>query len=105
MYVPQALTAAAQDVVCSRLAPGERIEVDIEDAGQLAANAACLDDTLLMSSCGRRLRARLCERGYRVVVIPLGSFLRSGGAAFCLTLRLDGRSARNPLAADAEVAA
>ena len=57
------------------------------------------DDTRLM------MKMWLEKRGYRVVVIPLGSFLRSGGAAFCLTLRLDGRSARNPLAADAEVAA
>jgi ornithine--oxo-acid transaminase len=31
-------------------------------------------------------------RGYRVVTSPLQSFLRSGGAAFCLTLRLDRRS-------------
>ena len=41
----------------------------------------------------RRPAARaLNERGYRVVVTPLHSFLRSGGAAFCLTLRLDRRS-------------
>jgi arginine dihydrolase len=31
-------------------------------------------------------------RGYRVIVTPLDAFLRSGGAAFCLTLRLDRRS-------------
>jgi hypothetical protein len=30
------------------------------------------------------------------VTVPLGSFLRSGGAAFCLTLRLDLRSDRRP---------
>jgi N-dimethylarginine dimethylaminohydrolase len=105
MYVPQALTPAAQGTIRSRVAPGERIEVDIEDAGQLAANAVCLDDTLLMSSCSASLRARLHERGYGVAVIPLGSFLRSGGAAFCLTLRLDWRSARTMPAADAVVAA
>jgi N-dimethylarginine dimethylaminohydrolase len=105
MYVPQALTPAAQDAIRSRVAPGKRIEVDVEDAGQLAANAVCLDDTLLMSSCSSSLRARLHEQGYRVVVTPLGSFLRSGGAAFCLTLRLDSRSTRNMTAADAVVAA
>jgi N-dimethylarginine dimethylaminohydrolase len=105
MYVPQALTPAAQDALRGRVAPGERIEVDIEDAGQLAANAVCLDDTLLMSSCSSSLRARLHQHGYRVAVIPLGSFLRSGGAAFCLTLRLDWRSTRNLTAADAVVAA
>ncbi len=36
-----------------------------------------------------RCAPELEERGYRVVTTPLGSFLRSGGAAFCLTLRLD----------------
>jgi hypothetical protein len=46
----------------------------------------------VLSGCGERLRADLEERGYRVVVTPLRSFLRSGGAAFCLTLRLDWRS-------------
>jgi N-dimethylarginine dimethylaminohydrolase len=105
MYVPQALAPAAQAAICDRVAPGERIEVDIEDAGQLAANAVCLGDTLLMSSCSASLRARLHAHGYRVVVVPLGSFLRSGGAAFCLTLRLDWRSTRNMTAADAVVAA
>jgi hypothetical protein len=45
-----------------------------------------------MSGCGTRLRAELNARGYDVVTTPLPSFLRSGGSAFCLTLRLDRRS-------------
>ena len=45
-----------------------------------------------MSSVSARLRAELTARGYRVVEIPLPSFLRSGGSAFCLTLRLDRQS-------------
>jgi N-dimethylarginine dimethylaminohydrolase len=54
-----------------------------------------------MSDCGERLRAELAERGYRVVTTPLPSFLRSGGSAFCLTLRLDlrGVSAKQAAAA------
>jgi N-dimethylarginine dimethylaminohydrolase len=105
MYVPHALTPAGRDAIGSRVAAEKRIAIDIEDAGQLAANAVCVDDTLVMSSCSGRLRAQLRERGYRVAVIPLGSFLRSGGAAFCLTLRLDWRSARTMMAPDAVVAA
>jgi hypothetical protein len=31
----------------------------------------------------------LTARGYTVHVVPLDSFNRSGGAAYCLTLRLD----------------
>ena len=48
----------------------------------------------MLSHCGDRLRRTLDERGYRVHETPLGSFGRSGGSAFCLTLRLDNRSTR-----------
>jgi len=43
----------------------------------------------LADSRTERLRATLVGRGYQVVTVPLGSFLRSGTSAFCLTLRLD----------------
>jgi hypothetical protein len=56
-----------------------------------------------MPGCGDDLRAALEARGYRVVVVPLPEFLRSGGAAFCLTLRLDRRS--DARAADARATA
>jgi hypothetical protein len=46
------------------------------------------------------LRAQLRARGYEVVTTPLSSFLRSGGSAFCLTLRLDRRTV--PLSAEAQ---
>ena len=49
---------------------------------------------------GTRLRAELAERGYTVVTTPLSSFLRSGGAAFCLTLRLDRESLPRSAAVD-----
>ena len=63
-------------------------------------NAVALGNTLIMSGCGRRLRAQLRARGYEVVTTPLSSFLRSGGSAFCLTLRLDRRTV--PLSAVAQ---
>jgi N-dimethylarginine dimethylaminohydrolase len=53
----------------------------------------CVGDTLVMPGCSEDLRQALAARGYRVIVVPLPAFLRSGGAAFCLTLRLDRRSA------------
>jgi N-dimethylarginine dimethylaminohydrolase len=92
MYFPGAFTADSRAVIHERVEPDQRIEIGSEDASQLAANAVCVGDALVMSGCGDRLRAELNERGYRVIVVPLPSFLRSGGAAFCLTLRLDLRS-------------
>jgi len=44
---------------------------------------------LIMSCAGERLCRQLVERGYRVTITPVASFLRRGGSDFCLTLRLD----------------
>jgi arginine dihydrolase len=103
MYLPRAFTAAGRAAIHERVAADERIEIAIEDGCRLAANAVALGNTLIMSGCGRRLRAQLGARGYDVVTTPLSSFLRSGGSAFCLTLRLDRRSV--PLASVAPEAA
>jgi len=99
MFVPSAFTHEGLAVIHDRVAPELRIEVAPEDARQLAANAVCLRDTVVMSACGGNLRAKLAERGYRAVTTPLPSFLRSGGSAFCLTLRLDRQSSAGALAA------
>jgi len=98
MYVPEAFTAKGRAVIEGRVNAGQRIEIGMDDACQLAANTVCIGDTLVNPGCGPKLRAELEGRGYKVVTVPLGSFLRSGGAAFCLTLRLDRLSASVPQA-------
>jgi len=92
MYFPGAFTADGNATVCARVAPDMRIDIAEEDACRLAANAVCLGDVLIMAGCSDRLRARLAERNYRVVSTPLDAFKKSGGSAFCLTLRLDHQS-------------
>jgi N-dimethylarginine dimethylaminohydrolase len=89
MYVPQAFTRHGLAFIHDLVEPTLRIEVDAGDASRLAANAVCIRNTIVMSGCSERLRSELTERGYHVVTTPLESFLRSGGSAFCLTLRLD----------------
>jgi N-dimethylarginine dimethylaminohydrolase len=105
MFVPSAFTGEGKATIYDRVEPSQRIEVGIEDACQLAANTVCIGGTLVMSDCGDRLRSDLTERGYDVVTTPLHSFLRSGGAAFCLTLRLDRISRRGAIAIKSSVAA
>jgi N-dimethylarginine dimethylaminohydrolase len=92
MYLPSAFTAAGRAAIRARVAPQDRIEISLGDGCRLAANAVCVGKTLLMSGAGARLRAELAARGYGVVETPLPSFMRSGGSAFCLTLRLDRQS-------------
>src|SRR5579871_41281 len=89
MFVPAAFTTEGLARIHERVAPTQRIEVPMEDACHLAANAVCVGDTVVTSYCGDDLRRQLAKRGYQVLNTPLPSFLRSGGAAFCLTLHLD----------------
>jgi N-dimethylarginine dimethylaminohydrolase len=94
LHVPGAFTAAGLAELHARVEPHLRVAVDAADAAQLAANAVCLGNDIVLSRCGAELRRTLEARGYRVHETPLGSFALSGGSAFCLTLRLDNRSAR-----------
>jgi N-dimethylarginine dimethylaminohydrolase len=92
IYYPAAFTAAARATIEALVAPEERIALDAADAARFAANAVCLGRVIVLSSCSEALRAALEARGYAVVKTPLAAFLRSGGSACCLTLRLDHRS-------------
>ena len=92
MYFPGAFTPAARATIAAHVAAADRIALDRADAERFAANAVCIQNTIVLSSCSASLRARLQERGYGVVETPLHAFMRSGGSACCLTLRLDHRS-------------
>jgi hypothetical protein len=46
-------------------------------------------NVVIMSGASPRLAAALAERGYVLITTPLDAFLKSGGSACCLTLRLD----------------
>jgi arginine dihydrolase len=94
IYYPQAFTPAGRAAIEAHVAPEHRIALDRADAERFAANAVCVHRTIVLSSCSASLRTSLEEHGYAVVQTPLHAFLRSGGSACCLTLRLDHRSDR-----------
>jgi ornithine aminotransferase len=88
LYHPGAFTEEGREQI--RALAGDRlIEAPLEDAANLGVNSVCIDRDVVLCYCSAALRQRLEERGYRVHVVPLGSFNRSGGAAYCLTLKLN----------------
>ena len=93
MYVPSAFSEDGLRQFYERVAPEQRIALSDKDAAVFAANAVKLGDNIVMSSCSTALRRRLEEAGYRVHPTSLAAYHRSGGSAFCLTLRLDQRTA------------
>jgi N-dimethylarginine dimethylaminohydrolase len=72
--------------------PSQRIKLDHAEAALFSANAVSFDHCLVLSACTDALRRKFEERGFTVLTTPLHAFLRSGGSACCLTLRLDHRS-------------
>jgi N-dimethylarginine dimethylaminohydrolase len=93
LYYPPALTHEAKAALFAHTRGDERMEAEDADAEAFSVNAVCLGRTVLMARPPERLKARLAERGYDVVGLHLAPFLLSGGGAFCMTLRLDLRSA------------
>jgi len=89
LYYRSAFSARALVQIEELVGRDRLIEAGEEDAHHLAVNSVCIGDDLVLCYASDALRAQLAARGYRVHVVPLDSFNRSGGAAYCLTLRLD----------------
>ncbi|HEX7761417.1 MAG TPA: arginine deiminase-related protein [Caulobacteraceae bacterium] len=92
LYYPPAFGPAALDAIRARVSPDDLIEAEDADAAAFCVNAISLNGDIVMARAPERLKARLAERGYRVHEIDLSPFILSGGAAFCMTLRLDLKS-------------
>jgi N-dimethylarginine dimethylaminohydrolase len=98
LYYPPAFTPAALAEIKARIPADQLIEASDEDAAGLCVNAVSIGGAVIMARPPARLRRALEARGYRVAAIDLSPFILAGGAAFCLTLRLDQRSAPAPAA-------
>ena len=89
LYYQPAFTPAALDAIRAR-APSDQLIVASEaDAGALSVNAVSIGRTVVMATPTEGLQRTLEARGYRVIGVDLAPFILAGGAAFCMTLRLD----------------
>jgi N-dimethylarginine dimethylaminohydrolase len=89
MYYPPAFDAESNRTI-ERLVPsGLRVPIDEADALHFACNAVNAGSMIIMNSCGSALRQRLQSIGFALVETELTEFLKAGGAAKCLTLRLN----------------
>ncbi|MBV8061373.1 MAG: nitrate reductase [Alphaproteobacteria bacterium] len=88
MYYPGAFDAEALEKIEANLPADKRIVVGDEDAAQFACNTVNIGNTVIMNHAGDALRAKLAVAGFEVITTPLTEFLKAGGAAKCLTLKL-----------------
>jgi N-dimethylarginine dimethylaminohydrolase len=69
------------------------IAVTGDEARRFACNAVVVGKTVVTNSGCPELHAALAARGYTCRETPLDEFVKAGGSAKCLTLRLDGEDA------------
>ena len=69
------------------------IAVQPEEASRFACNAVVVGRDVVMNTGCPRLEADLVKNGFTPHSTPLDEFLKAGGSAKCLTLRLDGEEA------------
>ncbi len=88
LYYPAAFDAYSNRLIEMRVVPEKRIAIEEADAVNFACNAVNIDQVVVMNKTSDSLKARLVEAGFTVFETPLTEFLKAGGAAKCLTLRV-----------------
>jgi len=92
MYYPAAFDAESVETI-ERLAPPERrLEVELADALHFACNAVESGGRMILNEASDGLKRRLREAGFKPTLTPLGEFIKAGGAAKCLTLKLNAQA-------------
>ena len=89
MYYPGAFDRASLDEVEAFYTPDQRIAVSEADAVCFACNAVNVGETILLNRISAELAGRLRGCGYQVIQLPLDEFLKAGGAAKCLVMKLN----------------
>jgi N-dimethylarginine dimethylaminohydrolase len=69
------------------------IEVAAEEAVSFSCNAVVVGRTVILNDGAPKLAGTLEERGFAVRPLGFDEFIKSGGSAKCLTLRIDGEEA------------
>lgn len=103
-YYPDAFDRTSLQTIRARIAPEDRYEVLDEDALHFACNAVEINGTVFANYFSDNLRGRLRDWGFDAIATPLTEFMRAGGAAKCLVLRLNNSVVSAEALAAADVA-
>ena len=88
LYYPPAFDFYSNRTIEMRVPADKRIALSESDAVNFACNAVNIDRVVVMNKASDALKQQLEEKGFEVIETPLTEFLKAGGAAKCLTLRV-----------------
>jgi N-dimethylarginine dimethylaminohydrolase len=95
MYYPAAFDSASLATIAARVPPSRQIIVDDDDAFNFACNAVNCGKHIFLNKASAKLVSQLKARGFEVHQSELSEFMKAGGSAKCLTLKLN--ELRQPL--------
>ena len=88
LYYSEAFDAESQAKIASRYDDSKLIAVSASDALRFACNAINVGKTIILNEVSPELDSALQAHGFNVIQVALTEFLKAGGAAKCLVLRL-----------------
>ena len=91
IYFPDAFDSYGRRVLASHVPT--LIPVEEAEARRFGCNAVVVGKSIVHNSRCPKLGESLAARGYKAIEVELDEFLKAGGSAKCLTLRLDGEDA------------
>ena len=91
IYHPEAFDAYGRRVLEAHIP--RLLAVGEADAQRFGCNAVVVGKTVVVNAGCDKLASDLRSWGYAVAPVELDEFIKSGGSAKCLTLRLDGEEA------------
>ncbi len=89
LYLPAAFDSYGLAAIAQRISEERRLAVPEEEAIRFACNAVCVGKQVVIPAGCPRTMHILEARGYHTHPVELDEFMKSGGAAKCLTLALD----------------
>lgn len=88
LYYPAAFDTYSNRLIELRVPAEKRIAIAEADAVTFACNSVNIDRVVVVNKASDSLKKSLSERGFSVIETPLTEFLKAGGAAKCLTLKV-----------------
>jgi N-dimethylarginine dimethylaminohydrolase len=91
IHYPGAFDDYGRSVLRDRI--GQLIEVAPEEAISFSCNAVVVGKTVILNEGAPKLARTMQDMGFAVRPLGFDEFIKSGGSAKCLTLRIDGEEA------------
>jgi N-dimethylarginine dimethylaminohydrolase len=89
LWFPGAFNEESIELISSLYPASMRFAVSDLDASRFTCNAVAVDHGIVLNDCDPACQAWLEDQGFAVHRSGLSEFMKAGGAAKCLTLRVD----------------